>query len=77
MLPVIIQAASPIVLFLKKGGCFLKRFECGGKIGDFLLTNNFNQGTMSRSAKLVLSVSKRGLSPTLPSLVPCLSMKLG
>ena len=32
---------------------------------------------MSGCAKLVLSVSKKGLSSTLPSLVPCVSVKMG
>ena len=31
---------------------------------------------MSGSVKLVLSVSKKGFSPTLPSLVPCVSVKM-
>ena len=40
------------------------------------MTNELTLGTMSGSAKLVLSVSKKGLSPTLPSLVPCVSVKM-
>ena len=32
---------------------------------------------MFSSAKLVLSVSKKGLSPTLPSLAPCVPVKMG
>ena len=41
------------------------------------MTNELILGTMSHSAKLVLSVSKKGLSPTQPSLVPCASVKMG
>ena len=44
MLPVIIQAASLIVLFLKKGGCFLKRFECSGKSRGFFIDKQFHSG---------------------------------
>ena len=47
------------------------------RVGDFSLTNELTLGTMSGSAKLVLSVSKKGLSSTLPSLVPCVSVKMG
>ena len=47
------------------------------RVGHFLLTNELTVGTMSGSAKLVLSVSKKGLSPTQPSLVPCVSVKMG
>ena len=32
---------------------------------------------MSGSTKLVLSVSKKGPSPNLPSLVPCVTVKMG
>ena len=47
------------------------------RAGDFSLKKELTLGTMSGSAKLVLLVSKTGLSPTLPSLVPCVSLKMG
>ena len=47
------------------------------RVGNFSLTNELTQGTMSGPAKLVLSAQKKGLSPTLPSLVPCVSVKMG
>ena len=46
------------------------------RIGDFSLTNELTLGTLSGSAKLVLSVSKKGYSSTLHSLVPCVSVKM-
>ena len=47
------------------------------RVEDFSLTNQLTLGTMSGSAKLVLSVSKKGRSPTLPSLVTCVLVKMG
>ena len=62
-------------VFLLQGS--LRDLNVEVRVGDFLLTNEVTLGTMSGSAKLVLSVSKNGLSPTLPSLVPCVSLKMG
>ena len=46
------------------------------RIANFLLTNELTLGTLSGSAKLVSSVSKKGYSSTLHSLVPCVSVKM-
>ena len=43
----------------------LRDLDVKVRAGDFSFTNELTMGTMSGSAKLVLSVSK-GLSPTLP-----------
>ena len=55
----------------------LRDLDVEVRVGDFSLTNEITLGTMSGSAKLVLLVLKKGLSPTLPSLVPCVSVKMG
>ena len=53
----------------------LRKLDVEVRVGDFSLTNELTLGTISGSAKLVLSVSKKGLYPTLLSLVPCVSVK--
>ena len=55
----------------------LRDLDVEVRVGDFLLTNKLTLCMMSGSAKLVLSVSKKRLCPTLPSLVPCVSVKMG
>ena len=55
----------------------LKDLDSEVGVGDFLLTNALFLCTMSGFSKLVLSVPKKGLSPTLPSLVPCVLVKMG
>ena len=66
----------------EEGGAFplkgsLRDLDVEVRVGDFSLTNELTLGTMPGSAHLVLSVSKKGLSPSLPSLVPYLSVKMG
>ena len=55
----------------------LRDLDVEVKVGDFSLSNELTLCTMTGSAKLVLSVSKKRLSPTLSSLVPCVSVKMG
>ena len=57
--------------------CSLRGLNVEVRVEDFSLTNELTLGTMSGSAKLVLSVPKKGRSPILPSLVPCVSVKRG
>ena len=54
----------------------LRNLDVEVRVGDFSLTDDLTLGTMSGPAKFVLSVSKKGFSPTLPSLVPCVSVKM-
>ena len=59
MLPVIIQAANLIVWFWRRVcvSPFFKGFGCWEiRVRDFSLTNELTLGTMSGSAKLVLSL---------------------
>ena len=55
----------------------LRDLDVEVRVGNFSLTNELVLVNMSGSAKLVLSVSKNGLSLTLPSLLPCVSVKIG
>ena len=54
----------------------LRDLDVEVRVGDFSMTNELTLGTMSSSAKLVLSVSKKGFCPTLPSLVRCVPVKM-